>query len=174
MLSRRKLDLRRQRDTERQAHLRRLQVHRMRIGQPPLDDLRNAERHAGDVADGEFVLLAQLQHRVDAGRDPRRRRVRLHQHVHQMEALAQPLLDQRRLETVGIGAGKAALPFDDVVRPAVALRRKQRRGNAALGRVRGVDALGRAAGIVELRQAAGVAAGKAQRVGDLSRGDPRR
>ncbi len=58
----------------------------------------------------------ERQHRVDTGGDASRRGVRLHQHVHQMEALAEALLDQRRIEAVRIGAGEAALPLDDVVR----------------------------------------------------------
>ena len=36
---------------------------------------------------------AQRQHAVDAGRDPRRRGMGFHQHVHEMEALAEPVLD---------------------------------------------------------------------------------
>ena len=86
-----------------------------------------------------------------------------------MKAPAESVLDQRRVPTIGISAGKAALPFDDVVGPAVTLCREQRRGDAALGGVGRVDALGRSPGIVELREAAGVAAGQAQRVGDLPR-----
>ena len=52
--------------------------------------------------------LAQRQHAVDAGRDPRGGGVGFHQHVHEMEALAEPALDDRRIPAVAIGAGEAA------------------------------------------------------------------
>ncbi len=88
----------------------------MRIGQPPLMIFGMPSAMLA-ISPLKFVLFAQLQHRVDAAATPRRRRMRLHQHVHEMETLSKPLLDQLGLETVSVGAGKAALPFDDVVRP---------------------------------------------------------
>ena len=114
--------------------------------------------HRGDVAAGKSVLLPQRQHGIDAGGDPRRRRVRFHQHVHEQEFFAKPILDQRRIEAVGIGARKAAGAFDHVGRPAEPALRQQCRADARLRGVRSLDALAGGARVVELRDAAGVAA----------------
>jgi hypothetical protein len=54
------------------------------------------------------VSRPQRQHGVDAGSDPCGGGMRLHQHVHEQECLAEPVLDQRRIEAVGVGAGEAA------------------------------------------------------------------
>ena len=118
----------------------------MWVGQPPLDDARNAERHARDIVAGKSVLLAQRQHSVDTGGDTRRRRMRLHQHVHEVEALTKSVLDGGGIPSVGIGTGKTAGAFDDIDGTAIALLSEQRGRNAALGRMRGLDALRRRAG----------------------------
>ncbi len=52
-----------------------------------------------------------------------RRRVRLHQHVHQIELRAEPVLDQRRVEAIGISTREAALPLDNVIGPHIAFAR---------------------------------------------------
>ena len=127
----------------------------------------NAEMHRGDVVAGEAVLLPQRQHRVDAGGDPRRRGVRFHQHVHEQEFFAESVLDQRRIEAVGIGAREAARSLDHVGRAGEAVLRQQRRGDAALRGMRGLDALAGRARVVELRDAAGIAAGEPDRREDF-------
>ena len=135
----------------------------MRIGEPALDHLRNAEMHRGDVVAGEAVLLPQRQHGVDAGGDARGCRMRLHQHVHEQELCAEPVLDDRRLEAVGIGARETAAALDHVDRAGKAVLGQQRRGDAALRGMRGLDALAGGARVVELRDAAGIAAGEPDR-----------
>ena len=114
----------------------------MRIGKPTLNDLWDAKLYGGDVVEGEFVLLAQFQHRIDSSGDARRRRMRLHQHIHEMEALTQSFFDQGSIPVAGIGTGKAALPLNNVVRPAVTLRCKKGSGDAAFSGMRRVNALG--------------------------------
>src|SRR5262249_59905555 len=51
-------------------------------------------------------------------------------------------------------------------RPGEPRLAQQRRGDAALRRVRGLDALAGGAGVVELREPAGIVAGKADRLAD--------
>ena len=82
------------RDAERQGHLRGLQVDRMLVGEAALNDARNAERDRRDIGGAEAVLKAQRQHAIDSGGDARGGRVRLGKHVHEMEALPEPVLDR--------------------------------------------------------------------------------
>ena len=70
----------------------------MWIGEPALDHLGDAEMHRRNVVAGEAMLLSQRQHRIDAGGDPRGRRMRFHQHVHEQKCGAEPVLDDRRVE----------------------------------------------------------------------------
>ena len=67
--------------------------------------------------------------------------MRFHQHVHEQKCGAEPVLDDRRVESVGVGACEPAAPFDHVGRAGKAMLRQQRRGNSALRGVRGLDAL---------------------------------
>jgi hypothetical protein len=87
------------------------------------------------------VLLAQCQHAVNRRGQARRCRVRFHQSIHEMEALAESALDGRLVPFAGIGARKAASPFDDVGRSTETLCREEGRGDPALCRMRGLDAL---------------------------------
>ena len=89
-----------------------------------------------------------------------------HQHVHQVEALAEPLRDGRADELVRVGARKAAGALDDVGRPGETLLGQERRRDAALRRVRRLDAFSRRAGVIELRDPARIAAGKPDRLDD--------
>src|SRR5262245_30211240 len=77
-----------------------------------------------------------------------------------MKAFAEPGLDARSIEAVGIGPAKAAGALEHVGRPSEALRDEERRRHTALRRVRRLDALAGGAGVVELRDAAGIAAGE--------------
>ncbi len=141
----------------------------MRIGQSPLDDRRNPERDARDVVGPEPVLAPQHQHGVDAGRNPRRCGVALHQHVHDVPALAEPVLDQARIPLARIGARESAATLDDVGRPREAGLRQQRRRHPRLRRMRRLDALGVCPRVVELRDTARIAAGETERLGDAPR-----
>src|ERR1700730_16585524 len=77
-----------------------------------------------------------------------------------METRAEPVLDDRGVPAVGIGAGETAGALDDVGGPAEALLRQQGGRDPALRGVRGLDALAGGAGIVEWREAAGISAGQ--------------
>ena len=59
-------------------------------------------------------MLPQGQHAIDCGRQARCGGMRFHQHIHKMEALAEPAFNDRGIPCIGIGAGKASAPFDDV------------------------------------------------------------
>jgi len=104
------------------------------------------------------VLLPQGQHAIDCGRHPRCGSVRFHQHIHEMEALAEPAFNDRRVPCIGIGAGKASAPFDDVGGSAEARLGQKGGRDTALGGVRSLNAFSGGAGIVELCDAAGIAA----------------
>src|SRR6478672_990906 len=112
----------------------------MRVGQPSLDDARDAEPHRDDIVSGETFSLAKLQHRVDAGRDTRRGGVRFREYVHETEALPKVMLDDLRVETVAVGAGKTAAAFEDVGGAGEALLGQERRRDSALRRVPRLDA----------------------------------
>src|SRR5262245_55868835 len=81
-----------------------------------------------------------------------------HQHIHEMEALAEPAFNNRRIPRIGIGAGKASAPFDDVDGSAEPRLGQKGGRDTALGRVRSLNAFSGGAGIVELCDAAGIAA----------------
>src|SRR5260370_37521021 len=84
--------------------------------------------------------------------------MRFHQHIHEMEALAEPVFNDRRIPRIGIGAGKASAPFDDVEGSAEPRLGQKGGRDTALGRMRSLNAFSGGAGIVELCDAAGVAA----------------
>ena len=65
----------------------------MLVGQALLDDAGEADMHRRDVGGAEAVPAPQRQHGVDAGGDPGRGGMGFHQHIHQMEAGAEAVLD---------------------------------------------------------------------------------
>src|SRR5215467_2058844 len=75
-----------------------------------------------------------------------------------MEALAELPFNDRRIPRIGIGAGKASAPFDDVDGSAEPRLGQKGGRDTALGCVRGLNAFSGGAGIVELCDAAGIAA----------------
>src|SRR5262245_10242084 len=75
-----------------------------------------------------------------------------------MEVLAEPAFDDRRIPRIGIGAGKASAPFDDVDGSAEPRLGQKGGRDTALGCVRSLNAFSGRAGIVELCDAAGIAA----------------
>src|SRR5262249_60557182 len=103
------------------------------------------------------------------GGDARGGGVRLDQHVHEVEALAEAILDQRGVPAIAIGAGEAAGAFENVGRSSEALLGQERSRDAALRGMRGLDALAGGARILELRDAGRIAAGEPDRVLDLAR-----
>src|SRR5262249_56969951 len=66
--------------------------------------------------------------------------------------------NDRRVPCIGIGAGKASAPFDDVDGSAEPRLGQKGGRDTALGCVRGLNAFSGGAGIVELCDAAGIAA----------------
>jgi len=96
------------------------------------------------------VLLPKGQHAIDCGRHPRCGSVRFHQHIHEMEALAEPAFNDRRVPCIGIGVGKASAPFDDVDGSAEPRLGQKGGRDTALGCVRGLNAFSGGTGIVEL------------------------
>ena len=70
----------------------------MRIGQAAGDDARDAEPQACDVVAGEAVLSSQRSMPSIPAATRAAAAMGLHQHVHQMEALAELVLDDRRLQ----------------------------------------------------------------------------
>src|SRR5215831_13418231 len=84
--------------------------------------------------------------------------MRFHQHIHEMEALAELAFNDRRIPRIGIGAGKASAPFDDVDGSAEPRLGQKGGRDTALGCVRSLNAFSGGAGIVELCDAAGIAA----------------
>src|SRR5215475_8936073 len=75
-----------------------------------------------------------------------------------MEVLAELAFNDRRIPRIGIGAGKASAPFDDVDGPAEPRLGQKGGRDTALGCVRSLNTFSGRAGMVELCDAAGIAA----------------
>jgi hypothetical protein len=93
-----------------------------------------------------------------------------HQHIHQMEAGAEAVLDEGGIPAIRIGAGKAPGALEDVGRTGEAVLGQQRGRDPALRRMGGLDTLGRRSRVIELRDAAGIATGQSDRLDDALRG----